>query len=91
MAYDLLWKKQIPFNCAIGAVQGIPDSGPVMNGITKLFVLGGAAAIVYGILRKTTQIGEDKKLVQFYASDDPKVTQEMPAMSMSELRLEGDQ
>lgn len=85
MAYDLLWKKQIPFNCAIGAVKGLPDSGPVMNGITKAFVLGGAAAIVYGILKKTARIGENKKLVQFYVKDDPKETQELPAMPMEEL------
>jgi hypothetical protein len=91
MAYDLLWKKQIPFNCAIGTVKGMPDSGPVMNGITKLFVLGGAAAIVYGILQRTAKIGEDRKLVQFYAKDDPKETQEMPAMPMNQLMLEGGQ
>jgi hypothetical protein len=91
MAYDLLWKKQIPFNCAIGVVKGVPDSGPVMNGITKLFVLGGAAAIVYGILRKTAQVGEDKKLVQFYAASDPKETQEMPTVPMNQLMLDGGQ
>jgi hypothetical protein len=91
MAYDLLSKKQIPFNCAIGTVKGMPDSGPVMNGITKLFVLGGAAAIVYGILKKTAQAGEDRKLVQFYAKDEQKETQEMPAMSMNDVMLEGGQ
>jgi hypothetical protein len=84
MAYDLLWKKQIPFNCAIGTVKGMPDSGPVMNGITKLFVLGGAAAIVYGILQRTARTGEDRKLVQFYAKDDE--TQEPP----TELMRQGE-
>ncbi len=91
MAYDLLWKKQIPFNCAIGAVKGIPDSGPVMNGITKLFVAGGAAALIYGILKKTAMVGEQRKLVQFYAATDPKTTQELPAMSMEDLMLEENQ
>lgn len=90
MAYDLLFKKQIPFNCAMGSSLGMPNSGPLMNGITKLFVVGGAAAIIYGILRKTAKLGEDRKLVQFYAKDDPKVTQELPAVTMTDLMRQGE-
>jgi len=89
MAYDLLYRKQIPFSCAIGAVGGMPDSGPIWNGITKMFLAGGAAAIIYGILKKTAVAGENRKLVQFYAKDDQKETQELPAMTMAQLIEQG--
>jgi len=79
MAYDLLFKKQVPLNCSRN-----PDMGPALNTPTAALTAAGIAALLQALLHKTQLEGE-KRRYQRELRPGHHTTIEMPAMPMGEM------
>ena len=84
MAYDLLYKTQIPLNCSRN-----PDAGPALNKPTAALLAAGLVAVFRGSLGKVRIEGE-KRHYQRELRPGHHPTVKMPAMTMGEMMRFGD-
>jgi len=80
VAYDLFYKKQIPFNCSRN-----PDAGPLLNAPTAVFVSAGLVVMLKGIFAKIHRAEEQERYQrEFRPGHHP--TMELPACELSCMR-----
>jgi len=84
MAYDLLYKKQVPLNCG-----RYPGAGAEINGRTAALLAAGLAAAVHGSFAKVRREGE-KQYYQRELRPGHHPTVEVPTMPMGEMMRFGD-
>lgn len=85
MAYDLLYKAQIPLNCSRN-----PDQGPTVNTPTVALATAGLFVVLRGFFGRALLEGEKHHYQrEFRPGHHPTI--EMPAMPMGEMmRYEGN-
>lgn len=82
MAYDFLFKTQVPINCSMTT-----NATPALNGPTTAILGTGLAILLKNLLAKSSIEADRYRTQRDFRTSDIRKTQEMPVVSSRELMV----